>query len=72
MAVLGVGAVLVTLSVSIAIGWDVNAICPGTATFCKTVWWRTVVDYLPAWLFLGQILVALTLGSPWAIIRLRG
>ena len=71
MAVLGVGSLMVTLSLNALSGWDLGTdYCPGTETFCNGVYWQVAVDYLPAWLYIGQILVVLVLASPRAIVRI--
>ena len=71
VAALGIGAVMVTLAINLSIDWDLNALCPGTETFCNAVWWSTIVEYLPVLLFLGQILVVIVMGSPRALVRMR-
>ena len=74
VAALGIGAVMVTLAITLSIDWDLNALCPaagGTATFCGAVWWSTIVEYLPVLLFLGQIVVVIVMGSPVAFVRSR-
>ena len=70
MTVLGLGFVMVTLTFNLISGWSLDADCPGTEQFCDGVYWQTVVEYLPTWLFLGQILVVLALASPFALVRL--
>ena len=69
MAVLGAGMVLVTLTMNTITGWNLDAACPGTDSFCNGVYWQAVVEYLPTWLFIAQILVVLTLASPSAVLR---
>ena len=69
MAVLGVGSLMVTLTFTLIAGWNVNAICPGSDSFCNGVYWKTAVKYLPVWLFLGQSMVVLALASPFAMLR---
>ena len=69
VAVLGVGSLMVTLSINAIAGWNLDASCPGTATFCDGIYWQTVVEYLPTWLIIGQIMVVLALASPFAIFR---
>ena len=72
MAVLGVGMVLVTFSLNLITGWSLDATCPGPTSFCDGPYWTTAVTYLPAWLFLAQIMVVLALASPYAIVRTSG
>ena len=72
MAVLGVGALMVTVTLNLIGGWSLDASCPGDTAFCNGIWWTTVVEYLPTWLYVGQILVVIALASPWALIRVRG
>lgn len=69
MAVLGVCSLMVTLSLNSISGWSLDASCPGTDSFCGGVYWRTVVEYLPTWLYVGQIMVVLALASPFALVR---
>ena len=70
MAVLGVGSLMVTLSFNQIIGWSLDASCPGTEVFCDGVYWQTVVEYLPIWMYIGQIMVVLALASPFALVRI--
>ena len=73
MAVLGVGSLMVTLTLNMIAGWSFDtASCPGTDAWCGGVYWRTVVQHLPTWLFIGQILVVLALASPYALVRTGG
>ena len=69
LTVMGLGAILVSLTLNLATGWDVEAVCPGSEAFCDGVWWTAAVDYLPTLLFLGQILVVIALTSPFALVR---
>ena len=69
VAVFAVGSLMVTLSLNLILGWNLDATCPGTDEFCNGVYWNVVVDYLPTWLFVGQILVVLALASPFAVVR---
>ena len=71
MAVLAIGSLLVTLSLNMIAGWSLDASCPGSEAFCDGVYWRTVVKYLPAWLYIGQIMVVIALASPYALVRGR-
>ena len=70
LIILGIGSILATLSLNLAVGWDLNAGCPGTPAFCAGPWWTLTVQYLPLWLFLGNILVVLALACERAWIRL--
>ena len=72
LAVLGVGSLMVTLSLNSISGWSLDASCPGTATFCDGIYWRTVVEYLPGWLYVAQVLVVFALASPFALARIGG
>ena len=67
MTVLAVGVLMVTLAFNLISGWTLDPMCPGTDTFCDGVWWRTVVEHLPTWLFMGQIMVVLALASPFVL-----
>ena len=69
MAVLGVGSLMVTLSLNAIAGWSLETSCPGTDTFCDGVYWSVVVDSLPTWLYIGQVLVVIALSSPVALVR---
>ena len=69
MATLGVAMVLVTFTLNQLGGWNLDAACPGTPSFCNGIYWKAVVEYLPTWLFIGQILVVLALSSPYALLR---
>ena len=69
MAVLGMGLALLTLTISMVGAWDVDAMCPGSDAFCDGIYWQTVVDYLPGWLFIGHLVVILALASPYAVVR---
>ena len=73
MAVLGVGSLMVTLTLNMIVGWSFDtASCPGTDAFCDGVYWQTVVQHLPTWLYIAQILVVLALASPFALVRTGG
>ena len=69
VAVLGVGSLMVTLTLNSISGWSLDASCPGE-TLCDGVYWQTVVEYLPTWLYVGQILVVLAMASPFALVRI--
>lgn len=69
LTVLGLGAILVGLNLTLIQSWDVGAMCAGSSTLCSGVWWTAAVDYLPLWLFLGQIVVVISLASPVAVVR---
>ena len=71
MVIFGLAAILSTLALNMIAGWDLKAAgaCPGSETFCSGVWWTAVSDYLPVWLFLGQLLVTVSLASERAIVR---
>ena len=68
-AVLGVGSLMVTLSLNAITGWSIDPSCPGTESFCDGVYWEFVVEYLPVWLYVGQLLVVLAMASPFAMVR---
>ena len=70
LAVLAVGGVLLTLTFNLVLGWDVDALCPGTDAFCDGVYWQTVADQLPTWAVIGQALVILSIASPFALARM--
>lgn len=72
MVIFGLAAILSTLALNMIAGWDLKAAeaCPGSETFCNGVWWTAVSDYLPVWMFLGQLLVVVSLGSERAIVRI--
>ena len=72
LVIFGLAAILSTLALNMVAGWDLKAAeaCPGSEAFCNGVWWAAVSDYLPVWLFLGQLLVTVTLASERAIIRI--
>ena len=74
VVVLGVAAVVVNLVITLVAGWDLaGSYCTdlgATDSFCNGVWWRTAVDYLPAWLIGGQIISAIALAFPCAIFRI--
>ena len=72
MAVSGVGFLMVGLSLNLITGWTMDPMCPGDTAFCDGVWWTFVVEWLPTWLYVGQMLVVLSLASPWAVVRMRG
>ena len=69
LTVLGLASVIVTVTLNLIGGWTLAAMCPGAETFCGSAYWTHVVDYLPAWLFIAQILVVLALASPFALFR---
>lgn len=68
-ATFGVCSLLVTLTINMLTGWDLDAMCPGTDEFCGGIYWQTVADYLGGWLFIGQLVVVLALASPFALVR---
>ena len=70
LVVLTVGGLLLTLTFNLIVGWDVDALCPGTDAFCNGVFWRTVADQLPTWAIIGQALVILSIASPFALARM--
>lgn len=70
-ATLGVGIALLTLTFTYISGWSIDPLCPGSETFCDGVYWTTAVEYLPVWLFTGQIMVVLALASPFSLLNLR-
>ena len=72
MAILGVGSLMVTLSLNLLAGWTLDTMCPGSESFCGGVYWTAVVKYLPTWLYIGQIMVVLALASPVALVSMRG
>lgn len=69
MGVLALGSLMVTLTINMVGDWDVAALCTGTTTFCDGVYWQAMVTYMPAWLFVAQILVVLAMASPVALVR---
>ena len=70
MAVYGLGAVLVGLTLSLTAEWDVAALCPGSDSLCGRTWWALAAENLATWLVVGQLLVIAALGSPIAVLRL--
>ena len=70
LAVYGLGAVLVGVTLSVTAQWDVAALCPGSASLCGRTWWALAADNLPTWLIIGQLLVVAALGSPLAVLRM--
>ena len=72
LVILGVAAVLSTLTLNMLAGWDLKAAeaCPGTEIFCDGVWWTAASDHLPVSLFMGLLLITVSLASPRAIIRI--
>ena len=70
ITVLGIGSLMVTLSLNLLSGWSLDASCPGTDGFCDGIYWQTVVENLPTWLYVGQIMVVLALASPFALLRI--
>ena len=70
LTVLGLSTVIVTATLNLVGGWTLSSsMCPGSDAFCDGVYWSHVVDYLPAWLFIAQLLVVLALASPFALFR---
>ena len=69
LTVLGLGAVLVTFALNIVNGWSLSDVCIGTEAFCAGAVWTAVAQYLPIWLFFGQVLVVMVLASPFAFAR---
>ena len=72
LVILGLAAILSTLALNMVAGWDLKAAaaCPGSESFCSGAWWTAVSDYLPVWVFMGQLLVTVSLASERAIIRI--
>ena len=72
LVIMGLASILSTLTLNMLAGWDLKAAaaCPGSETFCNGVWWAAVSDHLPVTLFLGLLLVTITLASPRAIVRI--
>ena len=72
LTVFGLASVIVTASLTLISGWDLGAegACPGSSSFCASVWWTAAVDYLPIWLFMGQVLVVIAMAGPAALIRI--
>ena len=72
MVILGLAAILSTLALNMIAGWDLRAAaaCPGSEAFCNGVWWTAVSDHLPGWLFVGLLLVTITLASPRALFKI--
>ena len=71
LTVMGLGAILVTVNVTMIGSWDLAGLCPGTETFCEGVWWQATEEYAPGLLFLAQIMVVIAMGSPLAIFSVR-
>ena len=80
VAALAIGAVMVTLGINLVLDWRLNELLCATdaevtgiasSAFCTNVGWKTVVEYLPVLLFLGQVLVVIVMGSPVALLRRR-
>ena len=69
LTVMGLGAILVTLNLTLIQTWDLGAMCSGSEALCSGVWWTAAIDYLPMWLFVGQLMVVIALSSPFAIVR---
>ena len=69
LAVLGVCTLMFPLTANFILGWNLDATCPGTETFCNGVYWRYLVDYLPTWLFIAHVMVVLALSMPVALVR---
>ena len=71
LTVMGLATVIVTATLNVVGGWTLQGMCPGSAQFCDGVYWTFLVDYLPAWLFIAQILVVFALSMPFAAIRVN-
>ena len=69
MAIIGVGGLLITLTLNLIGGWNLDAYCPGSESFCDSSHWQLIVQYLPTWLFIAQLLVVLALAAPFALVR---
>jgi len=69
MATLALGSLLVTLSLNLIVGWNLDAACPGSETFCDGIYWQTAEKYVPIALFMAQLLVVFALSSPVALLR---
>lgn len=71
LTVLSVGFLMVSLSMNLILGWSLEDTvgCPGSDTFCSGTYWTYVADYMPTWLFIGQLVVTLALASPVALLR---
>ena len=72
MVIISLAAIISTLTLNMIAGWDLKAAetCPGSEIFCNGVWWTAVSDHLPVSLFLGLLLVTITLASPRAVFRI--
>ena len=79
-AVFGVGMVLALFTTNMILGWNLDGACPMVAVnefvkkpapICNSIYWTYIVDYMPAWLFIAQILVVLALASPFALVRAK-
>lgn len=71
VVVIAFASVLLNLSLNYIEGWQLVAACPGTDSFCNGTLWTTVVGYAPSWMFIAQILIVLSMGSPVAVLRIR-
>ena len=72
IAIMAVAGALLPMTLNLLAGWSLDAQCPGTTAFCGSRAWKIVVEYLPAWLFLAQLLILLAMAAPFAIVRVRG
>ena len=70
LIVITVGVSVVGLAINAISGWNLDAACAGTASFCTGAAWTIVVEYLPVWLYVGQILVLVSMASPFALVRI--
>ena len=72
LLIIGIASVIGSVSLNMVLGWDLSAAaaCPGEPAFCDGLHWRTVANYLPAWLVIGQIVVVFGLASPVAAVRM--
>ena len=69
LTVIGIGSLMITLALNSIIGWQIDEICPGTERFCNGVYWQFIIEYLPTWLYVGQIMVVISMASPVALLR---
>ena len=68
LTIIGLGSLLIQLSLNFITGWDLSSSCPGETAFCEGVYWTAAVDYAPYWLFVSQLLIVFAMISPVALI----
>lgn len=85
LAAMGIGMVLAGIltvtNISLVGAWpladlplegDVSPLdyhCPGSLPWCRGAWWSAVVDYLPTFVILAQVLVSIAMAFPAVIMR---